>query len=183
MPSEMKKSHQRRAEKESELDPAIARQLFYIDPADQVPQLRWVESRGTVSAGSLAGWICSTGYRVVKIDWKQYYAHRLIFAHHHGRWPADQLDHIDGDRLNNRIQNLREVSNAENCRNQRMAISNTSGITGVTWHKVTGKWAATIRSNYRQIHIGLFKRFEDAVAARRQAEIDHGFHPNHGRKV
>lgn len=105
-------------------------------------------------------------------------AHRVIWAMHSGMWP-EAVDHINGDGLDNRIANLRSVTAAENCRNSALPGNNTSGVLGVRFRK--GSWEASITTGGRQQHIGCFASKGEAVAARRQAEVDRGFHPNHGR--
>lgn len=121
------------------------------------------------------------GYRQGNIHNRKYQAHRVIWLLHTGAWPAEQIDHVSGDRADNRIENLRPVSHAENGKNKRKPSSNTSGVVGVFWHKVHRKWLAKIMVNGRHKHLGLFGCFNDAVAARKAAEREMGFHPNHGK--
>lgn len=108
-------------------------------------------------------------------------AHRVMWLLHTGEWPIGQIDHINGDRSDNRIENLRQVSPAENARNMRRPSDNKSGAIGVCWHKSAGKWHAQIKSGGCNRHLGLFENFEAAVAARKAAEAEYGFHKNHGR--
>ncbi len=98
----------------------------------------------------------------------------------HGVWPTI-IDHINGDGLDNRLDNLRNVSSAENNKNKRRNRTNTSGVTGVHYNKPRGKWMADIQVDGWIKRLGQFARLEDAAAARKQAEIDYGFHENHGR--
>lgn len=121
------------------------------------------------------------GYPASMINRKHVYAHRVIWAMVHGEWPTSSIDHINGQRDDNRIDNLRCVTHAENCKNKARRVDNTSGRTGVRLESRTGKWEARIRVDGCLIHLGTFQRFEDAVAAREKAEIEHGFHPNHDR--
>ena len=97
-----------------------------------------------------------------------------------GRWPEGEIDHIDGNGLNNRWNNLREVTPTENQRNARKRSDNTSGTTGVGWHKQRQKWKAQIRINGTQKHLGYFDSKEEAIWAREAANKEHEFHPNHG---
>jgi hypothetical protein len=106
--------------------------------------------------------------------------HRVVFAVVHGRWPEGQIDHIDGDPTNNRIENLREVSGLENQRNMKRYTSNTSGYTGVR-RTASGKWQALITDNGRRIHLGVFEDVGDAAAAYRAKADELGYHKNHGR--
>lgn len=107
-------------------------------------------------------------------------AHRVIWAMVTGAWPVDEIDHIDHDRSNNRIENLREVTRTENGRNTSKPKTNTSGVVGVTWNGVTGMWQAQIEICRKNNVLGQFACFDDAVAARKDAEIKHRFHRNHG---
>lgn len=113
----------------------------------------------------------------------RYYASQLVWAWHKGVWPSELIDHEDGDTGNNRIGNLRDVPHAANSQNARIHVDNTSGVTGVCWQKTRQKWKAEIMANGVKKHIGVFDDFKAAVAARKAAEREYGFHPNHGRRV
>lgn len=106
--------------------------------------------------------------------------HRVVWALTHGEWP-DVVDHIDGDRTNNRIGNLRNVSQGDNNRNVRMRSGNTSGRVGVCWIAARDRWKASIMRDGKPVTLGWFREFADAVAARELAERDLGFHQNHRR--
>jgi hypothetical protein len=121
------------------------------------------------------------GYLRVRLFGRSYPAHRVIWALHYGKWPEGQIDHINGDPADNRIENLRDVSHAENGRNQRLHRTNTSGFAGVNWRARSRRWLASITVNGRRKHIGCFAALADAVAARKAAEAALGYHPNHGR--
>lgn len=121
------------------------------------------------------------GYRSGKIFGRTFRASRVVFAMAHGRWPAHSVDHISGDTTDNRPDNLRDVSHAENCRNQAVSKSNSSGTNGVTFHCATGKWRAQIGVDYKVTHLGYFDNIEDAIAARKAADARLGYHKNHGR--
>jgi hypothetical protein len=99
----------------------------------------------------------------------------------HGYWPKE-VDHINGDSCDNRLVNLREVNHQQNMRNAKRRSDNSSGATGVYYIKATGRWIAQIRVDNRGRHLGAFNSFEEAVAARKAAEVALGFHENHGRK-
>lgn len=118
------------------------------------------------------------GYRVSRFDNKTPLAHRVAWALHHGVWPDGEVDHINGDPADNRIDNLRVVSAQGNARNKRRDHRNTTGVPGVYWHKEAGKWCAGINKREK---LGYFSNFEDAVKARKAAEIRYGYHENHGR--
>lgn len=121
-----------------------------------------------------------TGYLQTPIFGRLQLAHRVAFAIHHGYWPH-KTDHINGVRDDNRISNLREVTNQQNGQNSAMSLRNTSGRVGVSWRKDKQLWGASIRVDGKTHHLGKFKVFSDAVAAREAGEKRFGFHPNHGR--
>jgi hypothetical protein len=123
--------------------------------------------------GKPAGYAHHTGYRYVGVDGETIIEHRLAWFYVYGVWPSADLDHINRVRSDNRIANLREVSRSENCQNQPIRRSNKSGRTGVYYHKVSGKWAATINVNRRQIHLGIYDTAEEAISVRRKAELEH----------
>lgn len=120
------------------------------------------------------------GYRHGSIFNKRHIAHRVVWAIHRGEWPKDQIDHINGNRSDNRIENLRSVTHAENGRNQRLFKTNTSGATGVAWDKRYGKWKAYIYADGRLKHVKYSISKADAIEARKVAERELDFHPNHG---
>ena len=140
-----------------------------------------VSKNNRVKCGSEAGAIDFYGYRVIGIDKKRYLAHRLAWLWYYGRWPEDQIDHINHNPDDNRIENLREVSNQENHKNQSLSCNNTSGRIGVYWFSKTKRWNAKIQVNGKNIHLGFFKEKEDAIKAMKEAEAKYKFHKNHGR--
>lgn len=120
------------------------------------------------------------GYKVGAISGQPFQSHRVIWRWYHGSEP-DQVDHINGDRSDNRICNLRSVSALENARNVKRTSKNHSGVVGVKWCKRSFVWIAEIKAQGRSTQLGRFNLFWDAVAARKKAEVDMGFHTNHGR--
>ena len=135
----------------------------------------------TIHAGALIDSKDSFGYLRLNLRGKLIKAHRAAYALYYGQWPEGEIDHIDGNRSNNSIYNLRVVTHHENGKNQRIPKHNSSGFVGVCWHKKASKWRAQVVINDRQIHLGLFDSMLDAVAARKRAEKNHNFHFNHGR--
>lgn len=121
------------------------------------------------------------GYLIGNLDGYTISAHRVAWAIYYGKWPDGQIDHIDGNKGNNGIANLRDVSPRENCRNLPIGWNNKSGVTGVYLVKSSGKWCACITIDRKSRRIGMFASKEEAAAARKQAERSIGFHPNHGR--
>jgi HNH endonuclease/AP2 domain len=98
-----------------------------------------------------------------------------------GHLPTLEIDHINGDRDDNRWINLRQVTASVNMKNLPLPRTNKSGTPGVIWHKRDEKWQASIKVDRRTVHLGYFESKQDAIAARKVAERQYGFHPNHGR--
>jgi hypothetical protein len=121
------------------------------------------------------------GYKQGSIFNRKYQAHRVIFAMHSIDCRAAEIDHINGVRDDNRLVNLRAVSRWDNARNCGRASDNTSGCTGVSWDRSRGKWVAYIKARGKVINLGRFIKIEDAIAARKAAEKQYGYHKNHGR--
>ena len=109
--------------------------------------------------------------------------HRLLWCHYYGKWPESNLviDHKNGDHYDNSIENLRLVTQTENCRNKSTPKDNTSGHVGLYWVKSKEKWLVQIGNNNKSIHLGYFENKEDAIKARKEAEKKYGYHKNHGR--
>ena len=110
-------------------------------------------------------------------------AHRAAWALHHGVWPQGQIDHINGCRTDNRLENLRVVSATDNARNAKVRAESSSGYPGVGWHSRHNKWIARIGVQGGQKTLGYYPTVAEAVAARQAAELDLGYHSNHGRRV
>lgn len=123
---------------------------------------------------------CADGYMRTSILGHPVVLHRVKWAMHYGRWPNGLLDHIDGNPRNNSIHNLREASVAMNARNAKKSKTNTSGITGVRFHKIAKKWYAQITVNGKAIHLGTFDTRDDAAAAKMAANAKYGFTERHG---
>lgn len=122
-----------------------------------------------------------SGYFHGTINKQKYRAHRIIWKMVYGVDPSGQIDHIDGNPQNNRLSNLRDVPNEVNSRNRAMVPHNTSGVTGVGWCKSKNKWVAQMTYKGRPVYLGRFNSFDDAVAARKAAEVKYGYHENNGR--
>ena len=125
----------------------------------------------------------SLGYVTIHLDGAIYYAHRVAWALYHGEQPERFIDHVNGDRADNRIANLRITDRRGNATNRGLSTLNTSGHIGVHWAKNRLKWQATIRDiSGTNKHIGYYDAKEDAVDARREAERSMGYHQNHGMR-
>ena len=112
----------------------------------------------------------SNGYLVVRVNGKLYYSHRLIWLWFHGYFPEHGIDHINRVRSDNRLENLREVSQTCNLRNCGLSVKNTSGVKGVCWVTRYGKWKARVRVANKVKNLGHHKTFTEAVAHRLAAE-------------
>lgn len=119
------------------------------------------------------------GYRVGSLLGKKVYAHRIAWMICFGSEPK-VIDHINGNRSDNRIVNLRSVSFVENARNACIGKNNKSGHVGVSWCNATSNWQATIWLDGEQKRLGTFDRLEDAILARANAALGE-YHENHGR--
>lgn len=122
-------------------------------------------------ASAPAGTKSDLGYIRIIVCGKQYAAHRLAWLYTHGQWPTSEIDHINQNKADNRIANLRQVTRSENCQNKSDAT-----LPGITWHKPTAKWQARIKINQKLIHLGVFANIADAKAARKQAEQKYHTH-------
>jgi hypothetical protein len=129
-----------------------------------------VSTSNSVKVGDVAGSLDGEGYLLIMVQSRLYRAHRLAWLYVYGTWPEGQLDHINRNRSDNRISNLREVTNKQNHQNRSKPSNNTSGHPGVSWHKRDSKWLSSIRHNYKKTHLGYFTNIEDAIAARKAAE-------------
>lgn len=131
----------------------------------------WIEARrrNVRKAGDVAGLPRKKGYSQIWINNKPYAGHRLAFLYMVGHWPK-VVDHVDGDKTNNRWGNLRKCDGPTlNNANMRRPSRNTSGIKGVSWAASNGKWYASIMRNGRSYNLGYHDRKEDAAAAYNEA--------------
>lgn len=162
-------------------DPATGQLFWKLRPQIMFPDVRsWKTWNIRYADKPAFTAIDRKGYHVGAINSTSYRAARLVYKLCHGV-DADQVDHIDGDRTNNKIANLRNVSGQQNQQNMKRCSRNTSGITGVSWNSERNRWEARITYNRKTISLGRFVDFEEATAARKEAEKQYGFHSNHGR--
>jgi len=147
------------------------------DPGDGI--FRWRNSGYGKFAGQAAGTVTVNGYRIIGIGQGKYYAHRLAWLYVHGEFP-EKIDHINHDRQDNRIENLRSVNVRANAMNAALRKDNTSGHVGVEWLEANKKWRARVCLHGKTKHLGLFDTKEKAVNARVSASKRYGFHENHG---
>jgi hypothetical protein len=145
------------------MDQARLKDLLEFDRA--TGGFRWrVTNSNRAKAGSSAGCIRSDGYVTIRLDGVKHLAHRLAWLYECGFIPTGMLDHINGDRSDNRIENLREASNSLNQQNRKMSSRNTTGVVGVTKRKY-GRWRASITVGKKFISLGSFATKEEAEAA------------------
>ena len=130
-------------------------------------ELYWKSTRKGIKAGDKAGYV-NNGYVQVKFNGKDYRAHRIIFLMHHGYLPQ-YIDHIDTDRSNNSIENLRAATKAQNGHNFGVSAHNKSGYRNVHWSNKDSRWRVHLRCNGKRISCGSFVELEDAVEAAKQA--------------
>lgn len=145
--------------------------------------LYWkIKTNRNVIIGSIAGSIRKDGYIRLSLNKKYYYCHRVVWEMHNGQIPEGlMIDHIDGDRSNNNLENLRLVSALENQKNMKKPSSNTSGVIGVSWREERGKWRVTIRKDNKVLRFGHFESKREAMDVANKKYIELGFHENHGR--
>ena len=155
----------------------------YNRPLDHFQNKHTRINRTTKYGGKEAGSITFHGYLKVSMSpYGKFFAHRLIYALHYRTIPDAclQIDHINGEKLDNRPKNLRLVTASENLRNQRMYRNNTSGVHGVHWVKARQCWHAKIFVGGKLYPLGYFETIEEAAAARIEANHAHGFTERHG---
>ena len=130
-------------------------------------QLYWKnKASNRRAAGEIAGSIGVNGYRVITINYKKYKTHRLIFLMFHGYLP-ELLDHVDNNRLNNRIDNLRVATFSQNMHNSKVYKNSKSGIKGVSWEKDRDKWKVQVMFNGKNI---IVRNLEDLELAQLVAQ-------------
>ncbi|WP_461307649.1 HNH endonuclease [Albidovulum sp.] len=183
----------------TQIAPSLVRDLLHYDP--DTGQLTWKprKPRHFKHCERDPDWVCKIwntkysgrsafgrrrhGYVAGHILGVNVYAHRVAYVIMTGAWPSGQIDHINGQRDDNRWQNLRLVDPQENSRNTAISRCNSSGVVGVSWNREKRRWWAYINEGNRQRRLlGAFRSKADAVAARKAAEKRYGYHENHGRK-
>jgi len=136
------------------------RAILSYDPDTGI--FRWAKPRPKVRVGSIAGYKHHKGHIEIEVDGKAYRAHRLAWLYIYGVWPKDQIDHKNLKRADNRIDNLREATNGQNCANRRSF--GKAGIKGASLHKKSGRWHAQITHKKKCISLGYYRTAEEAHA-------------------
>lgn len=127
--------------------------------------IRRIYMCGRATSGSEAGNLTAKGYLEVKIKDRTYKVHRIIWAMRHGTWPSGQIDHVNGNKSDNRIENLREVTQNQNMWNRGRLCNNKTGYKGVSKVRSSGRYKAQIKHFGRVICIGTFETPEEAYVA------------------
>lgn len=150
--------------KTEDIEIALIKSVLDYDPI--TGRFHWLQRVSQRSkAGDEAGYDTVFGYRGFRIKGKQYRAHRLAWLLAHGELPSSEIDHINGDRKDNRLCNLRLATRQQQQFNRKTPKNNTSGAKGVCWDRIAKKWRALITRNGRNHFLGHFVQIEDAKAA------------------
>jgi len=136
---------------------------------------RWTEGR-------VLGTLRKDGYLAIKPHGIEILLHRAAWMYVYGEFPDGYIDHINKDKTDNRIENLRDVAHVVNMQNKKTYKNNSSGTMGVGFVRSSGRWRARITVDEKQVVLGTFVLYSDAVNARKNAEVLYGFHENHGCK-
>lgn len=160
--------------KEDDLTQEILKKYLSYDPNTGL--LVWIIPLAyRHQPGDIAGSLDSSGYLRVSIFNRNYWVHRIIWLHYYGVWPTYEIDHINRIKSDNRIDNLRDVLPTMNQRNRSVSTNNTSGYSGVSYISQSLRWRVQIQVDGKRLHIGTFHSKEQAIEARRKAEIKYGF--------
>ena len=142
-----------------------AKKLLAYDPSSP-SGLVWRVNRGPVRAGSAAGSPTANGYSLVRLDQVAFYSHRLVYAIVTGTDPGQlQIDHVDGNRQNNNVLNLRTSTHTDNACNQPSNRGSSSKYLGVSWNRARGRWRAQIKRDRKLHFLGYHDLEEDAARA------------------
>lgn len=141
----------------------ILKELLNYNP--DIGIFTWANDRKCVKAGTKAGTITNQGYVRIKILDKVYMAHRLAWLYVYGKLPNDMIDHINHDKADNRIENLREATNQQNQFNKPKSKYSKSNYKGISFHKKSNKWLAQININKVNTYLGIFDTEEEAALA------------------
>jgi len=154
------------------------KELLYYDSL--TGKFTWLASTNKkIVIGTRAGSRKITGYREIKVNNERFTEHQLAWLYVYGYIPTE-IDHIDHNRSNNILTNLREVTHIVNCKNRSKQVNNVSGFTGVCFYTRTGKWEAKIKVKGKTIHLGSYTDKVDAIKARQEANVKYAYHANHG---
>jgi hypothetical protein len=148
-----------------------------FDYCKETGRLLW-KPRPRVFAGQPAGCANANGYVRIRLNQSNYWAHRLVWYWHSGNWPKEEIDHINGRRDDNRIENLRTASRPENRQNTISKKQRKGGLAGASFCSYTNRWRATIAKNGKKVSLGRFDTAEEAHEAYLKAKAElHTFQP------
>ncbi len=148
-------------------------------------KLYWKIQKSNIHIGDEVGYVNKIGYRACFYNSKSYLVHRIIMIMFYRDFEESlSVDHIDGNILNNKLQNLRMVNHRDNTRNQKIRVNNKSGEVGISWHKQHQKWyvSVTAKGSSKRLFGGLYEDIKEAIKARDALYEKNGYHPNHGRR-
>jgi hypothetical protein len=181
--------------KARDVDPAFVRELLELRDGvfyrrERPLHLFWCEAHGRHWNRRFAGKpahvrLSPAGYRTVRYAKIEMLEHRVLWLFHHGVWPSGEIDHLNGVRTDNRIENLRDCDKSTNMRNQKLRRDSTSGFPGVHFcpDKRAKQWAARIGLNGTWKHLGRFKTKQEAIDCRLAAQLEYGFTARHGESI
>lgn len=129
----------------------------------------WISPSGRGQVRPEVGTLNEKGYRIIRVAGRLYRAHRLAWLYVYGKWPKEQIDHINGKKDDNRIANLRDVSGHINQQNRGRNLNNIALAKGVTWHKHNNGWTAQIMRNGKNYYLGTYQTIPEASAAYQRA--------------
>ena len=140
-----------------------------------------IKNSNRIKIGDIAGSINNKGYTIITINKKHFVAHRLAWLYVYNYIPSKDIDHINGNRADNRINNLREATRSENSFNSKISKNNKSGLKGISWHKTAKKWEVCLRFNGVKKYLGIFDNIELAELVITEARAKyHGMFANNG---
>ena len=148
--------------KEEQLPLERVKELLNYNP--ETGMFTWRIDRYRVKAGTVAGHLNEKGYYSVRTNKKHHLLHRLAWLYVTGKYPKNFVDHVNGDKTDNRFENLREATKSQNGMNTNIRCTNTSGFKGVSYHKASGKWVAQAKLNYKHYYLGIYPTAEEASA-------------------
>ena len=162
----------------NEITQEFLKSILEYDPESGL--FTWKVTMGPKNVGEIAGGSRKDGYWRIGINGVRHRLHTLAWIYVYGEMPTFAIDHIDGNPSNNRISNLRHVTNSENQRNRRMQSNNSSGATGVSRSKKANKWRAHAKINGKFFSLGLHNSVDSANKAVTEFRIKNGFTERHG---
>lgn len=150
--------------------PALVKKFLAYDQKTGI--FTWKKSRGHMKLGLRAGHIRRDGYVIISFGGRAYLAHRLAWFFVKGCWPLGYMDHVNRDKKDNRIVNLREANHSQNSANVVLRSTNTSGVRGVYWDRANKLWRAQIHTKRTTTYLGSFSSKVKAAAAYRAAAAE-----------